>query len=144
MVCSLRTWLHLWFLLLHTRTEARTSLVCSAKRIIMLSLLLALPSTDAPVALQDYCKVEYITIITPHWHHPPPEQGTASDLSDSLSISECLTLISLFWFRDQTSTHPHLSVQDQRRYWHLILGFAPRGPALGHLVIEDQACFQAI
>ena len=27
------------------------------------------------------CKVEYITIITPHWHPPFPEWGTASDLS---------------------------------------------------------------
>ena len=42
------------------------------------------------------CKVEYITIITPHWHPPAPEQGTASDLSGPLSLSNFFNL-PIFW-----------------------------------------------
>ena len=56
------------------------------------------PCRKARSILRGYlcCKVEYITIITPHWHPPFPEWGTASDLSGPAPAPSNFQLAHIF------------------------------------------------
>ena len=56
------------------------------------------PCRKARRILRGYlcCKVEYITIITPHWHPPFPEWGTASDLSGPAPAPSNFQLAHIF------------------------------------------------
>ena len=56
------------------------------------------PCRKARRILRGYlcCKVEYITIITPHWHPPFPEWRTASDLSGPAPAPSNFQLAHIF------------------------------------------------